>query len=68
MKIPMGISVPLIRAPHLRGKRLSIQERARLKNQQLEEGFNMNRVKQLDKEIRSTHQPQTKQRSRGLSR
>lgn len=53
---------------HLRGRRLSIQERARIKNQQLEEGFNMNRVKQLDKEIRSTHQPQTKQRSRGLSR
>lgn len=28
----------------------------------------LQRNKQLDKEIRSTHQPQTKQRSRGMSR
>ncbi|MBC9708634.1 MAG: relaxase/mobilization nuclease domain-containing protein [Enterococcus sp.] len=53
---------------NLKERRFSIQKREKLRNKQLEEGFNMNRVKQLDKEIRSTHQPQTKQRSRGLSR
>ncbi|TMW42567.1 hypothetical protein DOY81_012353 [Sarcophaga bullata] len=53
---------------NLKERRFSIQKREKLRNKQLEEGFNMNRVKQLDKEIRSTHQPQTKQRSRGMSR
>ena len=53
---------------NLKDRRFSIQKREKLRNKQLEEGFNMNRVKQLDKEIRSTHQSQTKQRSRGMSR